>query len=53
MTHTFITKTVHKPTNCEACEGLLWGVRNQGKQCQGKRKKKKKKKGKLSHLVKK
>ena len=39
MTHTFKIKTVHKPTNCEACDGLLWGVRHQGQQCQGKKKK--------------
>ena len=50
MTHTFITKTVHKPTNCEACDGLLWGVRHQGQQCQGK-KRRKEAEGKLSHLV--
>ncbi|KAI9258151.1 integral peroxisomal membrane peroxin-domain-containing protein [Phascolomyces articulosus] len=35
MSHTFKTKTFHKPTNCEACDGLLWGVRRQGRQCQG------------------
>ncbi|KAG2211443.1 hypothetical protein INT45_006068, partial [Circinella minor] len=34
MTHTFKIKTVHKPTNCKACDGLLWGVRHQGQQCQ-------------------
>ena len=35
-THTFKKKTFNKPTYCQHCTDLLWGLTNQGVQCLGK-----------------
>ncbi|KAI8140449.1 integral peroxisomal membrane peroxin-domain-containing protein [Fennellomyces sp. T-0311] len=35
MTHKFAAATFRKPTYCQSCDGLLWGVRHQGQRCQG------------------
>lgn len=36
MKHDFRKKTFHKPTFCQHCSDLLWGLTNQGMQCSGK-----------------
>jgi len=33
MKHDFRKKTFHKPTFCQHCSDLLWGLTNQGMQC--------------------
>lgn len=33
--HYFKRKTFHKPTYCNYCSDLLWGLTNQGMQCNG------------------
>ena len=34
-THIFKKKTFNKPTYCQHCTDLLWGLTNQGVQCVG------------------
>jgi len=33
--HIFKRKTFHKPTYCHNCSDMLWGLTNQGMQCNG------------------
>ena len=35
MGHEFKRKTYYKPTYCQHCTEMLWGLKNQGYQCTG------------------
>lgn len=35
MSHSFIDANFSRPTYCDHCQGLLWGLVKQGSRCSG------------------